>query len=174
MIGEIRDHETAEISIRTALMGALFFSTMHTINSVGAIIRFLEFGISRSLVSSALLTIVAQRLVRNICPHCKVKAEPNKDIIKLSGISENEIPEFFKGKGCNFCKGSGYFGRTGIFEIMFIDEVIRRFILEGASFVEIEKQAVNNGMETFLKMAVRKAIEGVTTLEEAIRITPIF
>lgn len=174
MVGEIRDDETAEISIRAALMGALFFSTMHTINSVGAIIRFLEFGLSRSLVASALLTVIAQRLVRTICPHCKVKAKPTERNTELSGISKDDELRLFKGKGCGFCDDSGYLGRTGIFEVMFIDKEIHRLILKGTSFTEIEEKAKNNGMETLQEVAIKKALEGVTTLEEAIRVVPFF
>lgn len=172
MVGEIRDDETAEISIRAALMGALFFSTMHTINSVGAIVRFLEFGLSRSLVASALLIIIAQRLLKNICSHCKVRAKPPAQVMELSGISPSDAPKLFEGKGCGFCSESGYSGRTGIFEVMFIDEEIRRLILEGASFVEIEKHARRSGMETLQEAATKKALAGLTTLEEVLRVVP--
>ncbi len=170
MIGEIRDDETAEIAIRASLMGTLLLSTMHTINSVGAIVRFLEFKLSRSLVASGLLAIIAQRLVRTICPHCKEEVEPSEKLIKLSGISKDDRT-FFKGKGCNFCNDSGYVGRTGIFEVMFINKEIRRLILEGASFVEIEDQAKKDGMETLQEVAIKRASEGVTTFEEALRVT---
>lgn len=172
MIGEIRDKETAEMSIRAALMGALFFSTMHTIDSVGAIIRFLEFRIARSLIASSLLVIIAQRLVRTICPHCKVKAKATKKIIESDRISLEGEPRLFEGKGCGFCDNSGYLGRTGIFEVMFINKEIQRLILEGAQFTEIEKQAQASGMQTLREAAIKKALEGVTTLEEALRVTP--
>jgi len=171
MIGEIRDDETAEIAVRASLMGVLLFSSMHTINSVGAIVRFLEFGVPRSLVASGLLAIIAQRLVKTICPHCKEKAEPSEKIIKLSGISKSDKAKLFKGKGCQFCNNSGYLGRIGIFEVMFINEEIRRFILEGASFVKIENQAKSDGMETLQEVAIKKALEGVISLEEALRVT---
>jgi type II secretory ATPase GspE/PulE/Tfp pilus assembly ATPase PilB-like protein len=172
MIGEIRDKETAEISVRASLMGCLFFSTMHTINSVGAIIRFLEFGLPRSLIASSLLAIIAQRLVRVICPHCKVKAEPDRELMKLVGISKEDESKLFKGKGCQFCDNTGYLGRTGVFEVMFVDKEIQRLILEGAHFTEIEKQAQKNGMQTLQEAAVKKVLEGVTTLEEALRVIP--
>lgn len=171
MIGEIRDQETAEIAVRASLMGALLFSTMHTINSVGAIVRFFEFKLPRSLVASGLLAIIAQRLVKTICPHCKEKGKPTEKIIKISGISKSDEMKLFKGKGCKFCNNSGYLGRIGIFEVMFIDEKIRHLILEGASFVKIENQAKNNGMEALQEVAIKKALEGIITLEEALRVT---
>jgi len=172
MVGEIRDDETAEISIRAALMGALFFSTMHTINSVGAIVRFLEFSLSRSLIASALLTVVAQRLVRTICPHCKIRAKLNEQIIELSGVSEKDVSKFFTGKGCGFCDNSGYLGRTAVFEVLFIDQEIRRLIIEGASFIQIENYAKNSGMKTLQEEVIKKALKGITTLEEVIRVIP--
>lgn len=174
MVGEVRDDETAEISIRAALTGILLFSTMHTINTVGAVNRFLEFGLPRSLVSSSLLVIIAQRLIRNICPHCKIKSKPSEILIKLSGISEEDELKLFEGKGCERCNSSGYLGRSGIFEIMFIDEKIRRLILEGASFIEIENQAKKNGMKILKEISIGKALEGITTLDEAIRVAPSF
>ena len=171
MIGEIRDDETAEIAIRASLMGALLFSTMHTINSVGAIVRFLEFGLPRSLVASGLLAIIAQRLVKTICPHCKEKAKPPEKLINLSGVSKENELKFFRGKGCKFCDNSGYLGRIGIFEVMFVNEEIRRLILEGASFIKIENQAKKDGMETLQEVAIKKTLEGIITLEEALRMT---
>jgi len=172
MIGEIRDKETAEISVRAALMGCLFFSTMHTINSVGAIVRFLEFGIAPSLISSSLLVIIAQRLVRTICPYCKTETQPAEEFIKLAGLSKRGELKFFKGKGCSACNNLGYLGRTGVFEVMFVEKEIQQLILEGKPFTEIEKQARSNGMKTLREVAIEKALEGITTLEEALRVTP--
>lgn len=173
MIGEIRDDETAEISVRAALMGALFLSTMHTINSVGAVVRFAELGLSRSLIASSLLAVVAQRLVRTICPKCKEEVIPDKKLIAVSGVSIDSGTKFFRGKGCDVCKNLGYSGRTAIFEIMFVDRDIQEMIMAGASFTEIEAQARKSGMKTLREVAVQKAIKGGTTLEEAIRVTPL-
>lgn len=172
MVGEIRDDETAEISIRAALMGALFFSTLHTINSIGAIIRFLELGLPPSLIAASLLAIVARRLIRNTCPSCKVKANPSRKLIEISGISKEDELKLYEGKGCNFCYGSGYSGRTGIFEVMFIDKEIQKLVIERAPFTEVERQAKINGMHTLREAAIKKALEGITTLEEAFRVTP--
>ena len=173
MIGEIRDDETAEISVRAALMGALFLSTMHTINSVGAIVRFSELGLSRSLIASSLLAIIAQRLVRTTCPKCKEEIIPDKKLIEVSGVNIDSSAKFFRGKGCDACKNLGYSGRTAIFEIMFIDREIQQMIMAGENFTEIETRARKNGMKTLREMAVQKAIDGITTLEEAIRVTPL-
>ena len=173
MIGEIRDDETAEISVRAALMGALFLSTMHTINSVGAIVRFAELGLSRSLIASSLLVVIAQRLVRTTCPNCKEEMIPDKKLIAASGVNIDGGAKFFRGRGCDACKSLGYSGRTAIFEVMFIDKDIQQMIMSGASFTETEAQARKSGMKTLREVAVQKAIERVTTLEEAIRVTPL-
>jgi len=173
MIGEIRDDETAEISVRAALMGALFLSTMHTINSVGAIVRFSELGLSRSLIASSLLAIVAQRLVRTICPNCKEGMVPDKKLIEMSGVNIDGRQKFFKGKGCDACKNLGHAGRTAVFEVMFIDKDIQQMIMSGAAFTEIEAQARKSGMKTLREAAMQKVIDGTTTLEEAIRVTPL-
>jgi len=173
MIGEIRDDETAEIAIRAALTGILLFSTMHTTNSVGAIVRFLELGLPRSLVASALRVVIAQRLVRKICPHCKTKARPSGASLELAKIAKVHSSKLFQGKGCNFCSQTGYLGRTGIFELMFVNKEIQKLIIEGAPFTEIEAKAKEDGMQTLQEIATERALEGVTTLEEIIRIAPL-
>lgn len=174
MVGEIRDDETAEISIRASLMGILFLSTMHTTNAVGAIVRFLELGIPRSLVASALQVIIAQRLMRLICPYCKDKAKPARELIDLAGLTYQDEEKLHYGKGCSACFGTGYLRRTGVFEILFITKDIQRLIIEGAPFTEIEMQAKKEGMRTLKEAALAKALEGVTTLEETIRVAPFF
>jgi type IV pilus assembly protein PilB len=173
MIGEIRDDETAEISVRAALMGALFLSTMHTINSVGALVRFSELGLSRSLIASSLLAVIAQRLVRTNCPNCREEIIPDKKLIEASGVNIDSGAKFFRSMGCDTCKNLGYSGRTAIFEVMFIDKDIQQMIMAGASFTEIEAQARKSGMKTLREIAMQKAAEGITTIEEAIRVTPL-
>ena len=171
MIGEIRDDKTAEASIRASMLGSLFLSTMHTTNSVGTIVRLLEFNLPRSFIASSLSLIIAQRLVRVICPYCIEEDKPSDKIFELSNISKNKT-KFFKGKGCTHCDGSGYFGRKGIFEFMFINKEIQQLIINGAPFTEIEHAAILNGMHTLREEAIRQAENGVTTLEEVIRVTP--
>jgi type II secretory ATPase GspE/PulE/Tfp pilus assembly ATPase PilB-like protein len=170
MIGEIRDDKTAEASIRASLMGSLFLSTMHTTNSVGTIVRLLEFNLPRSFIASSLSLIIAQRLVRIICPYCIEEDKPSVKTFELSKASKNK--KFFKGKGCTHCDGDGYFGRKGIFEFMFINKNIQQLIINSAPFTEIEEAAKLNGMHTLREEAVRQAEKGVTTLEEVIRVTP--
>jgi len=172
MIGEIRDDETAEVSVRAALMGALFLSTMHTINSVGALVRFAELNLSRSLIASSLLAVVAQRLVRTICPKCKEEVASDKKLIAMSGVDVPNQQKFFKGKGCEACKQLGHSGRTAVFEAMFIDKEIQQMIMAGAGFTEIEKQARKSGMKTLREAAMQKAFDGITTIEEVLRVTP--
>lgn len=174
MVGEIRDEETAEISIRAALCGSLFFSTMHTTNSIAAIIRLLELGIPPSLLAFSLRAIVAQRLLRNICPRCKTEEMPTKKIIERGGFADEGDLRLFKGKGCDACNGTGYQGRTGIFEVMLLDKEIRNLIIEGAPFKKIEEQAKKDGMKTLQEIAIAKVREGITTFEEMIRVAPIY
>jgi type II secretory ATPase GspE/PulE/Tfp pilus assembly ATPase PilB-like protein len=167
MIGEIRDDKTAEASIRASMLGSLFLSTMHTTNSVGTIVRLLEFNLPRSFIASSLSLIIAQRLVRVICPYCIEEDKPSNKIFELSKVSKNKA-KFFH------CDGSGYFGRKGIFEFMFVNKDIRQLIINAAPFTEIENAAKLNGMHTLREEAIRQAKEGVTTLEEVIRVTPNF
>jgi len=173
MVGEIRDNITAEISIRAALTGILFFSTIHTTNSIGAIVRFIELGIPRSLVASALRVVIAQRLVRNICPHCKMQATPSEAIVEFCRIPKEYQANFFVGKGCPQCFGTGYQGRRGIYESLFVTENIQKMIIEGALFSDIEAEAKRNGLRTLREIAVALALEGVISLDEVIRMTPL-
>ena len=169
MIGEIRDDETGRMALRAALTGALFFSTLHTTNSVGAIVRFAELGMPRSLIASAIRVIIAQRLLRTICPDCKVETNPSKLLKDLCGVPKDAQLRFFQGQGCDHCAGTGYLGRTGIFEILFVDSAIQNLIIEGAPFMEIEARARQNGMKTLRESGLAKVEEQITTHEEILR-----
>lgn len=173
MVGEIRDNDTAEISIRAALTGILFFSTIHTTNSIGAIVRFIEFGIARSLVASALRVVIAQRLVRNICPYCKEQKTPSPRIMEFCRIPSEYQNNFYTGKGCEKCFGTGYQGRRGIYEFLFVTEEIQRLIIEGVPFSQIETEAKRNGLMTLREIALSLAIKGEISLDEVIRMTPL-
>ncbi len=173
MVGEIRDNETAEISIRAALTGILFFSTIHTTNSIGAIIRFIELGIPRSLVASALRVVIAQRLVRNICPYCKEQKAPSERIMDFCRIPLEYQGNFYAGKGCEKCFGTGYQGRRGIFETLFVTEEIQRLIIEGAQLNQIESEAKRSGLLTLRELALALALKGEISLDEVIRMTPL-
>jgi len=168
-VGEIRDSETAEIAIRAALTGHLVISTLHTNDAVGAIIRFHEMRIETPLMASALRCSFSQRLIRRICPRCKKEYQPDDYVLKSLGISPDTA--FYKGEGCDFCGGIGYRGMIGIFEILMVTENIRDLMGKEASEAEIREAARKQGMKTLLEDGLTKAKEGITTLEEVVRIT---
>ncbi len=171
MVGEIRDIETSEISIHSALTGHLVFSTLHTNDAPGAITRLLDMGIEGFLVSSSLIGVLAQRLVRVICPKCKEPYKPQQEMIdKIELLSDNITT--YHGKGCEECRHTGYQGRTGIFELMVVNEEIRRFIMERASSELIRKKAVAGGMQILREAGWQKVQEGITTIEEVLRVAP--
>ncbi len=174
LIGEIRDFETAQIAIEAALTGHLVFSTLHTNDAASAITRLIEMGVEPYLVASAIIGVGAQRLVRKICPACRAPYQPADEIIteiaKRSGPGE-PLPEFTKGRGCLSCRKTGYSGRTAIHEIMTVSEEIHQLILASASARTIREAAVRGGMRTMREDGIEKALKGVTTMEEVIRLT---
>lgn len=170
MVGEIRDIETAEIAIHSALTGHLVFSTLHTNDAPGAVTRLLDMGIEGFLVSSSLIGVLAQRLVRVICSVCKEPFTPQQDIIdKIEFLPDNFTA--YHGKGCEECRGTGYRGRTGIFELMAVDGEMRRLVLESSSSDIIRQKAVSKGMEVLRDSGWQKVKEGVTTIEEVLRVS---
>ena len=172
MVGEIRDFETAEISIQAALAGHLVLSTLHTNDAPGAITRLVEMGIEPFLAASSVIGVLAQRLVRKICVDCKEKYTPAPEALKDTGLSEYDKADFFyKGKGCPKCMESGYRGRIAIYELMLTDDKIRAAILAKASADEIRKLARGAGMVTLMESGIEKIKEGLTTLEEVFRVT---
>lgn len=173
MIGEIRDLETATNAVQAALTGHLVFSTLHTNDAVSSITRLLELGVQPFLVSSTLLGAMAQRLVRTICPHCMENVVVTTDDLKGFGFPLPDTPELTlrKGKGCRKCRGTGYIGRCGIFEIFPMSEKIKRQVSKRASASDIFKTAHGEGMTTLKEDAWHKVMQGITTYEEAIRVT---
>ena len=171
MVGEVRDSETADIAIHAALTGHLVFSTLHTNDAAGAITRLIDMGIEPFLVSSSVLAVLAQRLVRTICPECKEEYLPSKEEIKDIGLPEEGRFKFYKGKGCPKCVETGYRGRIGIYELMVIDEKVRNLITAKAPTGEIKKAAQAQGMITLKEDGIRKAMKGLTTVEEVLRVT---
>jgi type II secretion system protein E len=169
MVGEIRDIETAEIAIHSALTGHLVFSTLHTNDASGAVTRLLDMGIEGFLVSSSLIGVLAQRLVRVICNACKEPLSPPQEIIDKMGLNEAGIT-VYHGAGCERCRGTGYRGRTGIFELMTVDGEIRQLILERVSAGIIRKKSVTKGMEVLRESGLQKVRQGVTTIEEVMRV----
>ena len=174
MVGEVRDYETAEIAIRSALTGHLVFSTLHTNDAAGAITRLLDMGVEPFLVSSSLECLIAQRLVRLICPKCKtpvkLKDEVLKQIAKDIDISPEKI-SFFEGKGCEACRFTGFRGRTSIHEIIVVNETIRNMILDHSSSQQIKQKAVSLGMHTLRQDGLQKVLMGLTTFTEIVRVT---
>lgn len=166
LVGEIRDQETANIAIRAALTGHLVFSTLHTNTSAGAIPALTHMGIQSYMLSSALIAIIAQRLVKKICPKCKVSYVPPKGILKDLGISDRSKKRMYRGRGCDQCLNTGYWGRTGIFEILVVDETIKRLITENASEEALTKAALANKMTTLAQSGISKIYAGITTPEE--------
>jgi len=171
MIGEIRDHETAEIAIHAALTGHLVFSTLHTNDAASAATRLIDMGIEPFLVSSSLICVAAQRLVRVLCPHCKEEYQPEKEVLAQLKITFNPKMKFFREKGCPKCRNTGYSGRLGIFEMFIPDDEIRALIDKKAQASEIRDAAIRKGMETLRQDGIRKLTEGITSLSELLRVT---
>mgnify|MGYP006091775803 CR=1 FL=1 len=170
MIGEIRDAETAGIAIQAALTGHMVFSTVHTNDAAGAITRLVDMGVENFLISSALIGVLAQRLVRVICEHCKEKVQINPSFIKEMGDYADQGYTFL-GKGCDRCSNTGYKGRKGLYELMTIDNDIRKLIVENASAHLIRDSARSKGMNTLREDGWEKVLAGVTTPEEVLRVT---
>lgn len=171
MVGEIRDPETAEIAIQAALTGHLVFSTVHTNDAAGAITRLLDMGIENFLISTALLGILAQRLIRMICPECKEPAEINPALFKEMGPWARQGIKTFHGAGCKNCSFTGFRGRAGIYELLIVDEAIRGLILTKANGQTIRATARKAGMRTLREDGWRKVLQGVTTVDEILRVT---
>ena len=173
MVGEIRDTETAQYATQAALTGHLVFSTLHTNDASASISRLIDLGIERYLVSSTLIGTVAQRLVRRICPHCITERHLSTDEARTLRISvpEGKRIKVREGEGCVECRGTGYLGRSGIFEILPLDEKIKELVLEEADSPVIKREAIERGMRTLRQSALRKLAEGITTFEEVVRVT---
>ena len=167
LIGEIRDAETANIAIQSALTGHLVLSSIHANDAVGVVLRLMDLGVEPFLVSSALIGVIAQRMVRRVCPSCSrmVKASPEESLIYSQEMGEPRS-EFLYGSGCTSCANSGYRGRTGIFEIFSNSDEIRTMLLKGTTASELRKQAVSEGMVTLLRDGMTKVKNGITTPSE--------
>ena len=176
MVGEIRDFETADIAIKASLTGQLLLSTLHTNDAAGAITRLVDMGVEPFLVASSLIMVSAQRLLRKICPHCKEEIEIPKNVLDRVGLNLDEIGKkgkkgFYKGKGCQHCNETGYYGRLGILEALLIDDQIREMIVKKVSSDEIKAYGLKHGMKTLRENALENFVNGVTSLEEVLRVT---
>ena len=170
MIGEIRDRETAENAVQVALTGHLVLSTLHTNDSASAIVRLLDLGVQPFLISATLIGIIAQRLVRKICPHCKRVRELNADECSYLQLGKKSHVAW-EGQGCKECRGTGYKGRTGIFEVLDMNERIKGMVSASVELADLTAAAREEGLDTLRQVAIRKMLEGVTTYEEVISMT---
>ncbi|MFT6399650.1 MAG: general secretion pathway protein E [Bradymonadia bacterium] len=171
MVGEIRDAETAEMAVQASLTGHLVFSTLHTNDAPSAIVRLQDLGVPNFLISSTLVGVMAQRLVRKICEFCKKPTTLGPDEAALLGlnVTSRDLPVFY-GEGCNHCRGTGFYGRAGVFEVMPIDHGLKKLISEGATGDALRAEAVANGMVTLRDAGIRKLALGITSFDEILRI----
>ncbi len=172
MVGEIRDAETAEIAVQSALTGHMVFSTLHTNDAAGGLTRLVEMGIEPFLASSSIIGILAQRLVRTICPHCREAYQPEASILINLGIDPVQQHTFYRGRGCDKCMQIGYCGRSGIYELLTMSEAIRAQLLTNSDAATIRTLAIQQGMISLRQAGLNKAQQGFTTLEEVLRVTP--
>jgi len=171
LVGEIRDSETALIATEAALTGHLVFSTLHTNDAPTAVARLIEMGIEPFLVSSAVIGVLAQRLVRVICPECKEAYTPPVEAFRRLNLAMDlESVTFHRGRGCERCRHTGYRGRIGVFELMLITDHLRELILRKAPTHELRQAGLESGMMTLRQDAMQKILEGITTMEEALRV----
>ena len=171
LVGEIRDEETAKIAVRASMTGLLVFSTLHTNDSTGAITALRNFNIPSHLVANSLQAVLAQRLLRKICPRCKSLSRSRKAAAESIGLKT--LPKGFKhyvGKGCPSCFESGYSGRTGVFELLQVDRSLRDMILDGARETSIRDHAIESGLETLQQDGLRKISAGITSVDEFRRV----
>ena len=171
MVGEVRDEETARMAIQSSLTGHLVFSTLHTNDAAGAVSRLLDFNVEPYLVSSSLIGVLAQRLVRRICPDCKTEYKPTANELYELGLSGSDSKKVYTGTGCDKCFNTGYRGRIGIYELMPIGEKVRDMIYSRESAGLIKKAALETGMNTLRMDGARKVMAGVTTIAEVLRVT---
>ncbi|HOX15526.1 MAG TPA: type II secretion system ATPase GspE [Smithellaceae bacterium] len=173
LIGEIRDRETAEIAIQSSLTGHLVFSTLHTNDAASSITRLIDMGIEPFLVTSSIVAIIAQRLVRVLCPHCKEVYTPDEETLVNLDLNQSVLRDntFYRKKGCNLCMQTGFHGRSAIFEIMVVDDNIKRLVLKTSDATQINELAIKQGMITLRQDGIQKVMAGVTTTEEVLRVT---
>jgi general secretion pathway protein E len=176
MVGEIRDRDTAEIAIQASLTGHLVFSTVHTNDAASAITRLVDMGVEPFLVASSLTAVMAQRLVRRVCRECREAYQPTAEELKEVGLTPEAVaragnPPIYRAKGCEVCGRNGYRGRTGIYELLLVDDDIRQLALKNTDSSTIKRAGVKKGMRTLLDDGARKVLAGETTLAEVLSVT---
>jgi type IV pilus assembly protein PilB len=169
MIGEIRDGETAEHAVQASLTGRAVYSTLHANTTIGSIARLIDMNIERGLIAYAIRGIISQRLVRKICPDCVIDETPREEFISFLGLEGADIA-YKRGAGCANCNGSGYRGRTGVFEVLIFDDDLRALIVDKASMSELQTYVEKAGMKTLRQNAIDRVIDGTTTIEEIVRV----
>jgi len=173
MVGEIRDRETAEIAIQASLTGHLVISTLHTNDSASAATRLIDMGVEPFLVASSVIGIIAQRLLRTLCPECRERHQPSEFELLQLGVTEESVKDknIYRAKGCASCLDTGYSGRTGIHEILMIDDAVRAMVMKNTDTTAVKKQAMKSGMKTLREVAAEKVLLGETSIEEVLRVT---
>ena len=173
MLGEIRDIESGQMAVQAALTGHLVFSTLHTNDAAGAVTRFVDMGVEPYLITSALIGILAQRLLRRVCPKCKTGFHPSDLDLKLLNLERSDVGDnlFYYGKGCSYCNNTGYKGRKAITELLVMNPKINDLILENAPAIAIREKARELGMVTMREDGVRAILNGETTMEEVLKYT---
>jgi len=179
MVGEIRDFETGEIAIKAALTGHMVLSTLHTNDAPSTVTRLVNMGIEPFLVTASLNLVVAQRLARRVCSECAAPIEVTAEELIDLGMSKEEVKEglenetyvFQKGTGCKRCNDTGYKGRVALYEVLELNDAIRDLVLQGASTAELKEAAIQTGMDTIRRAGLNKLVEGVTTVEEVLRVS---
>ena len=173
MIGEMRDGETAQIAVQSSLTGHLVLSTLHTNTAASAVIRMQDMGVERYLITSTVNGVLAQRLVRRLCPHCKTPVVPAPELLKDSGLGRFLAAgqPMYEARGCERCRGTGYQGRTGIHELLVVDEAMRSAILQGKDASALHTLAMHSGMHSLYEDGLRKVATGMTSLDELLRVT---
>jgi type IV pilus assembly protein PilB len=173
MVGETRDVETAQISIQASLTGHLVFTTLHTNDAPGAVTRLIDMGVEPFMISASLEAVLAQRLIRRICPKCRTPYEPNEAVLSQLGLSPHDIGDknFYYGKGCEACNHTGYKGRKGIYELLNVTDPIRDLINQRAPSVVLRQKAIELGMQTLREDGLRSIYDGETTIEEVLKYT---
>jgi general secretion pathway protein E len=178
MVGEIRDEETGKIATQAALTGHLVFSTLHTNDAAGAVARMLNFGVEPYLVASSVICVIAQRLIRRICPECRIAYDPEAaDVKELAeiGLKPEQLPggKLHRGKGCANCFQTGYVDRIAIYELLPVDERVKEQVMDRASAATIKKESIQRGCRTLRMDGAKKVLEGVSTVEEVLRVTQL-
>jgi type IV pilus assembly protein PilB len=170
MVGEIRDEETVKLAVRAAITGHLVLSTMHTNDAASSVVRMIDMGVEPYLVASALVGVISQRLIRKICPDCKKAYQASKKELKLLGLDEKQDILLYRGEGCSNCHGLGYKGRTAIHEILIINNQHRDLINQKVSSEKLAKLSLKQGMETMYANCVQLVVQGITTIEEMVKV----